>query len=311
MNNYLLECDDFLALQKEIDNLIQKNSFSTATISTYDMEEATLEKALEDLDTFGFFTDKKVIIIKRIDVLNQEENKKDITHLMKYLDNPSSDNLLIICANKLNNVLKITKDLKKKCEYIKVEVNINSILKDELKGYKLESGVSNMLLEYCMNDVTKLHNECLKLKNYCFDTKNISKNDVLELVIEKLGDSKDLTFAFTRCLAEKDKPEALKKYKELLEYQIEPLGIVGLLASQIRIIYQVKVLEKRNLSNREIADILGEKSDYRISKTRELTRYYSLDELLNLMQELAKIDLQCKTGEVDPNFLIELFIIKL
>ena len=127
----------------------------------------------------------------------------------------------------------------------------------------------------------------------------------------KLGDSKDLTFAFTRCLAGRDRREALNKYKELLSYNIEPLGIIGLLASQIRIMYQVKVLEKKNLSNREIANILEEKSDYRISKTRELTRFYSEEELLKLMQDLQNIDMQCKTTDVDPNFLIELFILNI
>ena len=311
MYNYLLESEDYISLQQKIDELIKNNDFSNATISTYDMDDSSLENALEDLDTYSFFSDKKVIIIKKIEVLDQEESKKDIAHLMKYLDNSNNDNLLIICAAKLNNVLKITKELKKKCNYIKVEFNINNFLKEELKGYKLESGVANLLLNYCKDDVTKLHNECCKLKNYRIDTKSISNDDVTEMVMEKLGDSKDLTFAFTRCLAEKDKTEALKKYKELLNYQIEPLGIVGLLASQIRIMYQVKILENDNLTNREIANILEEKSDYRISKTKELTRYYTENELLSLMKELQKIDMQCKSSDVDPNFLIELFIINI
>lgn len=311
MNNYLIECQDFLSLQQQIEKLIKDNDFKDATRSTYDMEESTLENALEDLDTYSLFGDKKVIIIKKIEVLNQEDNKKDIEHLMKYLDNPNQDNLLIICATKLNNTLKITKDLKKKCKVEIVELNINSLLKEELKGYKLEPGVEKLLLSYCLEDVTKLHNECNKLKSYKYDEKLILKEDVLELVMEKLGDSKDLTFSFTRSLAEKNKSEALNQYKKLLNYQIEPIAIIGLLASQLRIIYQVKVLEKRRLSNKEIASILGEKSDYRINKTRELTRYYTEEELLNLMQELQEIDLKCKMSDIDPNFLIELFIINM
>ena len=103
----------------------------------------------------------------------------------------------------------------------------------------------------------------------------------------------------------KDKKEALKKYKELLSYDIEPLSIIGLLASQIRIIYQVKLLEKRNLRDKEIANILEEKSDYRITKTRELTRLYSEEELLKLMQELSEMDLKLKTNDVDGKSLLE------
>jgi len=102
-----------------------------------------------------------------------------------------------------------------------------------------------------------------------------------------------------------------KEYRELLSYDIEPLSIIGLLASQIRIVYQVKLLEKRNLSDKEIANMLGEKSDYRIKKTRELTRCYEDEELLKLMQELAEMDLRIKTSDVDGNSLLEMFILNI
>ena len=141
--------------------------------------------------------------------------------------------------------------------------------------------------------------------------KKITVEDVKELVEEKLVDSKDLTFAFTRALAEKDKKQALIKYQELLSHQIEPISIVGLLASQIRILYQVKVLEKKRLTTKEIATILKEKSDYRINKTKELTKYYTEEELLSLMIKLQDIDLKVKTQDVDANFLIELFILNM
>ena len=75
MYNYLLESEDYISLQQKIDELIKNNDFSNATISTYDMDDSSLENALEDLDTYSFFSDKKVIIIKKIEVLDQEESK--------------------------------------------------------------------------------------------------------------------------------------------------------------------------------------------------------------------------------------------
>jgi len=156
-----------------------------------------------------------------------------------------------------------------------------------------------------------MSNECDKLKNYKLNGKTITTTDIKELVTKKLGDSKELTFAFSRSLALKDKKDALIKYRELRSYNIEPLSIIGLLASQIRIIYQVKLLEKGKLTSKEIASQLGEKSDYRITKTRELTKLYSENELLKLMQELANIDYRIKTTDVDANSLIELYILNI
>lgn len=311
MNNYLLETTDFTALKTEIDKIIKKEKFTDALTSTYDAKELQLENALEDLDTYGFLSDKKVIVINNIDGINQEDEEKNLKHLYKYLENPNPDNLLIITSSKLNNTLKVTKELKKKMNYSSVEINPENFIKNELKDYTLETGVIKLLVEYCKNDITKIENECKKLKTFNFETKKISKSDIEELVIEKLGDEQELTFSFSRSLAEKNKKEALRKYKELLDYQIEPIAIVGLLASQIRIIYQVKTLSNQNLSPYDIAKMLGEKSDYRVKKTKELIRYYSEQELLDLMKTLSDMDIQMKTTDIDPNSLIELFILNI
>ena len=309
-NNYLLETTDHLSLQNEIAEIIKKTNFQNSAISIYDLEETLLEKALEDLDTYSFLTSNKTIIIKNIETINQDEYQKDIKHLYQYLDSPNPDNLLIITSKKLNNTLKITKELKKRCNFIQVTLNADTFAKKELKDYKLEPGVLNLLLEYCKDDITKLKNECLKLKTYKFEEKEITKKDVEDMCIEKLGDSTELTFAFSRTLAERNKKEALLKYKELLNYNIEPYNIVGLLATQIRIIYQVKALEEKGMSNTEIAKTLDKKPFY-IQKTSELTRYYTLKELLELIIKLESIDLQIKTSDVDPNSLIELFILNM
>ena len=311
MNNYLLESLDFVALKKEIDKIIKETKFQEAAISTYDISEVSLENALEDLDTYSFLTTQKIIIINNIEVINQDLEEDNIKHLYKYLDNPNPDNLLIITAKKLNNTYKITKELKKRLQYKLIELNPETYIKNELKDYTLEPGVIKLLVDYSKGDITKLENECIKLKNYSIDTKKITKKDISELVVEKLGDQQDLTFAFSRALAERNKKEALEKYKELLNYQIEPLQIIGLLASQIRIIYQVKVLTKQNMTPLEISRQLQEKSDYRVKKTKELISLYTEDELLKLMNSLADMDLQIKTTDIDPNSLIELFILNI
>ena len=74
-----------------------------------------------------------------------------------------------------------------------------------------------------------------------------------------------------------------------------------------RIIYQVKILENRRMSDREIASVLEEK-EFRIKKTRELTKYYSEKEIRNLIISLEDIDLKMKTTDIDSKNLLELFI---
>ncbi len=311
MNSYLLEGSDSLSIKNERDKIISENHFQDAFISTYDMEEVELDRALEDLDTYGFLSEKKIVIIENIEVLKYEDFKDSFDHLFRYIASPNPDNLLIIEARKLNNTLKITKELKKACKVIESTISSDKFIRDYLKDYKIDASTIKMLEEYCLGDFTKMKNECDKLMSFKMEDKTITRKDIEEMVVKKLGDSKDLTFAFSRSLALRDRHDALDKYHELLSYDIEPISLIGLLASQMRIIYQVKLLEKDHLSDKAIASTLGEKSDYRITKTRELTRLYSEEDLLHIMQELAKMDTLLKTEDVDGNHLIEMFILNI
>lgn len=310
VNNYLIEGEDYVSVQCTIKDAILKNNFNEVVSECYDLVDNSLEKALEDLDTYGLFSDKKIVIVNNVDLLSKEENSNDLDHLYKYLDDPNPSNLLFLCSKKLNSTLKITKELKKKCTYIKAELDKNKFAKELLADYKIDNKTLNLLFEYCLDDITKLENEIIKLKTYKCKEKTINEKDVLDLCVAKLGDASELTFSFSRSLAEKDKKRALEKYRELLNYNIEPLSIVGLLASQIRIIYQVKCLKDEGLNNNEIATKLDVKP-YRVTKTLELTDYYTFKELLNLMISLQKIDLQIKTTSVDANSLVELFILNI
>jgi len=310
MNNYLFESIDTTLLDKKIDSIINELSFNDASISSYDLEESLLEKALEDLDTYSFLTTKKVIIIRNIELVKYDDFKDDFDHLFKYLSNPIEDNLLIIVGHHFTNTSKVIKELKKYCKYELIEVNSKSFIRNKLKDYTLNQSTINLIDELCLGDITRISNECDKLINYKSNDKVITNDDVNLLVIQKLDDPKDLTFAFSRSLALKDKKNALNDFRELLKYNFEPFMLIGLLASQIRIIYQVKLLED-NRSDKEIASILEEKSEYRIKKTRELTRYYSKDDLLQLMIKLSDIDYSLKTSDNDPINLIETFILNI
>lgn len=307
-NNCLIEGSDYISINNKISEIIKKNNFSDASISKYDLSEDLLEEVIEDLNTYGLFSDKKIVIINNFDKMDPDINR--VEELLKYVENSSSLNLLFVVSDKYDDRKKIIKDLKKKMEFIKVSSDPMEFTKNCLKGYKVEDGVITLLVNNTLGDISRLYNECNKLKIYKINDKYISKEDVLELAVKKLGDSTDITFQFSRSLAEKDKKKALSLYQELLDYQIEALSIIGLLASQFRIMFQVKVLEEENMRNDEIAKTLNEKS-YRITKTRELTRYYSKRELLDLMIKLEDIDLKIKTTSVDANTLVQLFILNI
>lgn len=310
-HNYLIESTDSYAIKLKIDKIIKDNGFMDANISYYDMTDEALDKALEDLDTYGFFTDKKVVVITNFSSIDNNSQKDSLERLAKYVNNDFPDNMLIITTDKLvvkDN--KFLKEIKKNLEQILLETNSLDYIKAELSSYKVDNSTLKLIDEYCLKDLAKIHNECSKLKNYKITDKVITSDDVRDLVIKKMGDATDTTFSFVRALAEKNKKEALRLYQEILDYNIDPIALVGLLASQFRIMYQVKVLDKRKYSNKEIANVLNAK-EYRVIKTKELLYFYSEKEILNLIIALGDIDFKIKTTNSDPNSLLQLFILNM
>lgn len=304
-NNYLLVYDNYYLFQEKLKDIISSTKFENASITNYDLEEEDLYNALLDLDTYSFLTEQKVIIIKNINLL---EDNQDTKHLLKYLDNPNNDNLLILTTTKFNATKKINKELKKKTNYIKLETDLNKETKNILQGYEVESGVITKLIEYSNNNIDIIKSECDKLKQYKFDTKKIIKEDVETIVIKHIGESTQIVFDLIKDIAIKDKKRAIIKYEKLKKYNVDDIALIGLLESQLRLMIQIIMFSEKNYSNKDIAATLNI-HPYRIEKTKELLRYSNKKDVCNMIKNLSNIDYKIKSGQIDNKDAIFMYII--
>lgn len=304
-NNYLLVYDNYYLFQEKLKDIISSTKFENASITNYDLEEEDLYNALLDLDTYSFLTEQKVIIIKNINLL---EDNQDTKHLLKYLDNPNNDNLLILTTTKFNATKKINKELKKKTNYIKLETDLNKEIKNILQGYEVEAGVITKLIEYSNNNIDIIKSECDKLKQYKFDTKKITKEDVETIVIKHIGESTQIVFDLIKDIAIKDKKRAIIKYEKLKKYNVDDIALIGLLESQLRLMIQIIMFNEKKYSNKDIATTLNI-HPYRIEKTKELLRYSNKKDVCNMIKNLSNIDYKIKSGQIDNKDAIFMYII--
>lgn len=313
-NNYLIESNDFVTIDSSINKIIKDNNFVDEVINTYDLEESLLEQVLEDLDTYSFLSPKKVIIIKNASFLESTSKIKfkdeEIEHLLKYIDNPSDDVLLIICCKKLDVRKKISKELKKKVNVVKTMFTPEEIITEELNGYKISFKAKNLLIDYTNENISLLQKECEKLKLYKLDEKEITDEDVKRLVFKVKKDNDKLLFDLINYMVTKDKKNAFKTYLALVDNNLEPLSIIALLESQLRLIYQIMLSKEEHYSTKDLADILKVHS-FRIEKSIPLTRHFTKKELQNMLCDLAKLDLGIKSGEKDSQLGFKLFLINL
>lgn len=309
-SNYLLESVDSLSLQKEIENIINSLNFNDQYKVLYDLDEVELSSALEEIDTYSFFSSKKIIVIKNI---FNKSNDKDVKHLLKYIDNYNSDNLLIMTAEKIDNRLALSKELKKNNNvcYKKIEIDPYQYIRNKLNGYKINNTTVSLLVDKCRGDITKIDTECEKLMVYKINELEITDLDISNLVVKKLGESNEIFYSLVNYIISKNKKKAFTTYKELLEYNVDSNSIIGLMASQMKLVAQIKVLKDENKTNQEILSILNLKSIYQVKKLSEYIYDYSYEEIANFINLLADTDYKIKSGKIDSSNAIELLIVSL
>ena len=308
MNSYLIKNNATSLIDKKIEELIKELGFNDASITTYDLEEDSITSLIEDADTISFLTPSKVIIGKNLS--NNNLDDKNIKTLSKYLDNPNSDVLLIFVTTNIDTRKKSIKEVINKLSLVNISPDTKSIVKDILKGYDVEYRVINLLDEYYKDDLERLISETKKLALAFINTKKITYKEALDLLFKPLNKQDTLAFDLVREIALKDKKKALNIYNELLSYNIESYALFGLLESQYRLLYQVKVLNKRNISYNDMASIL-EVHPFRVKKTLELVRYYTLKEIRKHLKNLADIDYKIKSGIYENNIIIDLLILNI
>ena len=115
----------------------------------------------------------------------------------------------------------------------------------------------------------------------------------------------DNLFALTDAVVKKDINEALSLYQELLKRNEEPIKIIVIIANQFRLIFQVKRLKSKGLSDSEIASELVV-HPYRVNLLRKQT--YG-KELLKYLTTFMDLDEQIKTGKINKDVGLELFLL--
>lgn len=311
--NYLLYGTETFLIEKEIKNIINKYKIDDINISKYDLEINTIKEILEEANTISLFSSNKLIIVENSFIFSRTTTKKldDIDLLEEYLKQKNNDVVIIFINHneKLDSVKKIVKLIKENGRIIEYNSskNIKSIVKDMFDEYVIPNDVIELLIKRVGNNLDLIYQEIEKLKIYKIDDKLITKDDVINLTTENIDID---IFKFIDDIITKNKNSALVTYKELLKLNEEPIKIIALLASKFRLMYQATVLAKKGYTEEQISTILNVHK-YPVHLAIVSGYKYNPKILLKYLNDLAELDIGIKTGEKDKEISLELFILDL
>lgn len=293
---YLIVADDNI-ISKEINSIIATSKVDSNSVFFYDLSEDSFNKALDTLDTISMFSTMKVVVCKNINKLDEEDK------LLKYLDNPTDDILILTSSVKLNEKKEVFKKVLDVSKIIDPSINVIDYIKNSFEDYKIDFRTIILLQEYTDGDIVRLDNEIEKLKLFKMDDKYITKEDVDNVVTKNISSN---IFDLIDALDKSNKTKVFQIYEDLIKLGEDEIKIINLLANNYRLIYQVKVLGY-NYNQKEIKEILKQKP-YTINKAIERSYFYTEMRLLDILKKLSNLDINIKSGKKEKEIELPIFL---
>ncbi|MEH6974292.1 DNA polymerase III subunit delta [Bacillus sp. JJ675] len=288
-------------------------------LSVFDLEEDALDLAVEDAETFPFMGERRLVVAKNPTFLTAEKKKDKPEHnleaLEAYISQPAPYSVFVLLApyEKLDERKKLTKLLKKHADMVEAkELNgpetadfIKGLAKSE--GKQIDSGAAEELVILCNASLSAIAQEVKKLSTYIGDRDEILLDDVRKLVARGLEQN---IFELINKVVNRRRTEALQIFYDLLKQNEEPIKMMALIANQFRLILQTKYFSQQGYGQKQIASNL-KVHPFRIKLAIDQARLFSETELKSIMEQLAVMDYEIKTGKKDKQLLLELFLLKL
>lgn len=172
---------------------------------------------------------------------------------------------------------------------------------------KLEAAAAQALTELAGHNLRLLDQELSKLATYTANARAISAADVRLLVSAARERS---VFEMVEALAGGNGKQAATLLQGLLAAGEQPLGILGMIAWQFRLLLQVKELMDEGKDQEAAGAILGQKP-YTMKKAWPQAQRLNLATLEWAMERLLETDIAIKTGQMEDQLALTVLVAEL
>jgi len=316
---FLYGPDTYRSRQKlnEIIEHYKKIHKSGLNLKFFEGEELNFEDFKDEFQQTSMFKEKKLVVLTNFfsNLVFKERflkegknfvNSADIILFYEKNPIPEKDSLFhFLIKNAKSQEFKLLAGQKLKNWVKKEFLNFGIEISQEALE-KLISFVGNDLWQMS-NEIKKLvayrtgHNQVTTVTKVCPE---IKREDVELLVKPKIETD---IFQTINAIAARNKKMALKLLKAHLEKGDSPFYLFSMINFQFRNLLIIKDLMERNLSPYSLNHL----HPYLIKKSIPLLEKFSFSELKKIYQKIFQLDLDVKTGKIEPEMALDLLITEL
>lgn len=242
---------------------------------------------LTSLDSYPFMSEYRITVVKEF-----YPDKNILKGKLKtYLDNPYPNSILVIQNTKPCDALKKISTV---C-VVDCSKADASLLSKWIKSEGLRNGVSfdneavNVLIEYCLSDMTRINTETHKLISYAINSGVVTEDDAKMLVSK---DTEYKVYELTDYIGKRQFEKALIIINELLSKGETEQRLIASMYNYFRRLLHVAISDK---SNFELATLLGVK-EFAVQKLKKQSALFKKKSLKNAVDILSDSDYKIKSG---------------
>jgi len=267
-----------------------------------------VQSAIAAAEQLPMMSDRRVVRIR--DFSRLKEAQEEV--LINYLGNPVPSTAVIFIADELDKRKKATKSLLDRCTVVDFsplkDAEAKGWVKTRLKELKstADDPVISEIVRLVGTNVQTLFMELDKLASGAGDTGIIT----LPLVEELIGRSRELAnWELTDHLLAGNRKKALETLHRLLEDEVEPLMLLGLIGSN----YRKLALGKQILMQRGESQVFKYVfiQPFKHRSYLDTLRRADAAKLAHSIQLIANVDLAIKTSQATPRLQMEMLVCEL
>lgn len=312
-NIYLVAGDAFMR-RAEIDALIpqlQSSFEGTSEIQSFDISETAMAPILAAARSLPFLVDGQVLRIKQADKLKEDA----LNELESYLKNPFEKTFLILEADKAEERGRLAKLIYEygsvirpaAADRMKREVQFLRARLGEVKK-TITPEAQKQIFDMCGESPMFLATMLDRLILFAGD-KNQIDGAMVSQFDEDWSEARifDLSDAILAC----NSARALHVLRKLFEMEDDVYSMLGFIHSQIKKLWQAKILLQEGSAPSQIAARLGMKSAYVSGNFFRGLENFQINKLETAIDELHQLDQGSKSGRVNAKAALELWLLKL
>lgn len=308
---YILVGEDPSRMEYKLETIRQKEKCDQS--DRFDCRKAAKEEVENALETLSLFAEKPMVILENAAFLGaKNDTGLDLERIAGKALAGKDDKVIVfeLPARKMDTRKKKVKELKEQATVIDCMPLDEKSQPAEIRQMMKER---NMQMEpkafewFCENAGFSSPSLASQLDKLALYSSTLKLEDVRALTTVEPTHN---VFKMTDALFVRNRLKLLELYRIFRGQNMEPQAILGLLAGQIRFVYQVRVLMDQNLSKEQIMDRLNASSG-RIWNTMRNASRFSAGQLLENLALLSHLDQAIKSGQMDKDTAFENFILQI